>query len=86
MSQNRTTQASNHGQAIRHHADERIAVHLLVRAQRKLAGRGAPFIYCGDVHFIDWQGEKPIRVHWRLSEELPEQLWRVFGAGVEKTR
>jgi len=78
MSQNRTAQASKHGKAIQEHAARGISVHLLVRAQRKHGARGAPFIYCGNVDFTDWEGEKPIRVRWRLQAPLPDQLWSVF--------
>ena len=57
-----------------------IAVHLFVRAQKKRAGGGsAPFVYCGDVQFMSWEGEKPITVQWKLPEEVPERLREVLG-------
>jgi superfamily II DNA or RNA helicase/diadenosine tetraphosphate (Ap4A) HIT family hydrolase len=75
QSQNRTTQASADGQDIRHHAQRGIPVHLFVRAQKKLPGGGsAPFVYCGDVAFVDWHGDRPITVKWRLPEAVPERL------------
>jgi hypothetical protein len=75
QSQNRTSQASGDGQDIRHHAQRGIPVHLFVRAQKKVAGGGsAPFVYCGDVAFVEWRGEKPITVRWRLPEPVPERL------------
>ncbi len=50
QSQNRTTQASADGQAIQHHVERGIRVHLFVRGQKKLAqGGAAPLVYCGDV-------------------------------------
>jgi superfamily II DNA or RNA helicase/HKD family nuclease/diadenosine tetraphosphate (Ap4A) HIT family hydrolase len=80
QSQNRTTQASADGQAIRHHAERGIAVHLFVRAQKKLAtGGAAPFVYCGDVQCGDWRGEGPITVRWQLPEAVPERLRRTLG-------
>ncbi|MBA3885562.1 MAG: DUF3427 domain-containing protein, partial [Acidobacteria bacterium] len=76
QSQNRTSQASADGQDIRKHAGREIPVHLFVRSQKKLPGGGsAPFVYCGDVDFIDWHGDKPITVRWRLREPVPERLW-----------
>ena len=75
QSQNRTSQASADGQDIQKHAERDIPVHLFVRHQKKLPGGGsAPFVYCGDVEFAQWHGEKPISVQWRLSEPVPARL------------
>ncbi len=41
-------------------------------------GRVPPYIYCGDVEFVDWEGEKPITVRWRLAEALPQRLGELF--------
>jgi hypothetical protein len=78
-SQNRHTQKSKAGQAIRNHAERGIPVHLLVRKTGKIGGKAAPFIFCGDVHFSDWEGEKPITVRWRLREPLPRRVAELFG-------
>jgi Domain of unknown function (DUF3427) len=75
QSQNRTTQASNHGRSIRDHKQQEISVHLFVRPQSKVSGgRGAPFIYCGPVEFVSWEGEKPVTVIWKLSASVPQRL------------
>jgi hypothetical protein len=75
QSQNRTGQASADGQDIQNHAARGIAVHLFVRSQKKRAGGGAaPFLYCGDVEFVGWRGEKPITVQWKLPEAVPARL------------
>jgi hypothetical protein len=75
QSQNRTTQGSADGQDIRHHVERGIPVHLFVRAQKKRDGGGAaPFIYCGDVRFVSWQGDNPITVRWALPEPVPARL------------
>ncbi|MEI6667553.1 MAG: DUF3427 domain-containing protein [Acidobacteriota bacterium] len=80
QSQNRTSQASLHGQNIRHHEERGIDVHLFIRAQSKTPhGRAAPFVYCGDVDFVSWQGEQPITVTWQLREAVPEHLWERLG-------
>jgi hypothetical protein len=78
QSQNRTTQKSKHGQLIKNHAAEKIAVHLLVRKKAKLGQRAAPFVYCGQVEFMNWQGERPISVTWRLLNPLSEGVWNQF--------
>jgi hypothetical protein len=49
-------------------------VHLFVRRQSKITGRAAPFVYCGEVDFIEWEGERPITVRWQLREPLPQRL------------
>ena len=79
QSQNRTPQSGKVGQALRHHRDRGIAVHLLARRFPKTQrGKAAPFTYCGDLDFQSWEGEKPITIRWRLTKPLPEQLLRNF--------
>ena len=79
-SQNRHRQESAAAQSMRHHADREIPVHLLVRKQSKLGSKAAPFVYCGQVDFADWEGEKPITVRWRLRDPLSPQLAALFMA------
>ena len=78
QSQNRTTQSSKHGQLIQNHAAKEVAVHLFVRKKAKIGQRAAPFVYCGQLEFVDWQGERPISVTWRLLKPLPERVWQQF--------
>ncbi len=79
-SQNRTTQASIHGQLIKNHAARGIAVHLFVRSERKSpSGRSAPFVYCGDVEFASWEGERPVTVRWKLATSVPGRLRAFLG-------
>jgi superfamily II DNA or RNA helicase/diadenosine tetraphosphate (Ap4A) HIT family hydrolase len=80
-SQNRTTQASAHGQIISGQRPN-FALHLFVRAERKRGLNAAPFVYCGDVQFESWEGEKPIAVNWRLAEPVPKHLHRTFQIAV----
>jgi hypothetical protein len=81
-SQNQTRQTSRHGALIRTHAEQDTPVHLFVRAKKKTqTGAAAPFAYCGDVEFVEWEGEKPITVRWRLPEPLPEKLLAEFDTG-----
>ena len=75
QSQNRTTQASKHGQLVKNHLAEGVQVHLFIRSEKKLrTGNGAPFTYCGPVRFKSWHGEQPITVLWTLDEPVPHQL------------
>jgi hypothetical protein len=75
QSQNRTTQKGKHGQIIKNHATLGIRIHLFVRSESKRGGRAAPFVYCGQVRFKRWEGERPIRVWWVLEHAVPEHLW-----------
>ncbi|MDQ3347663.1 MAG: DUF3427 domain-containing protein [Acidobacteriota bacterium] len=82
QSQNRTGQTSADGQDIEKHAEKEIKVHLFVRAQKKRNGGGAaPFVYCGDVRFVSWRGDKPITVRWVLPEVVPARLREELGIG-----
>jgi superfamily II DNA or RNA helicase/HKD family nuclease/diadenosine tetraphosphate (Ap4A) HIT family hydrolase len=79
QSQNRTSQQSTDGQDISHHAERGFAVHLFVRNQKKMArGGAAPFVYCGDVHFVGWHGDRPITVRWKLPADVPDTIWAAF--------
>ena len=80
VSQNQHAQEGKVAQALKHHRDRDIQVHLFVRTARKTQrGKASPFIYCGDVEFIDWEGTKPITIRWRLKEQVPDYLQVAFG-------
>jgi superfamily II DNA or RNA helicase len=78
QSQNRTTQASKHGQMIRDHKARGFHVHLLVRKTKKIGSKPAPFIYCGEVDFVRWESEQPITVTWRLRQTVPPSLFQAL--------
>jgi len=78
QSQNRTRREMPTGKNFRDHAEKGITVHLFIRKHAKLDGRGAPFVYCGHVHFVDWEGDQPITIRWRLGEPVPDSLWASF--------
>ena len=76
QSQNRTKRDSKVGESIRDHAKLGIDVHLFVRQRSKLPNRtAAPFTYCGQVDFVEWERDNPITVTWRLREKIPQRLW-----------
>jgi hypothetical protein len=79
VSQNRTKRTSGTGRRIAGHEKDGAYVHLFVRDKRKTpAGKAAPFVYCGGVSFVDWNGDQPITVRWRLEEALPDSLVERF--------
>jgi Domain of unknown function (DUF3427) len=65
---------SRAGRELSWHREEGIRVHLFVRLAKKIQGAAAPFVYCGAVDFVDWEGDAPITVRWRLPEPVPEGL------------
>jgi superfamily II DNA or RNA helicase len=81
QSQNRTRQEGKHGKAIRNHGALGLTVELFVRRAKRRGGGASPFLYCGPVSFLSWEGERPITVRWSLSEPVPQRLWEAFKVG-----
>lgn len=79
QSQNRTAQDSKHGEIISSHNTLGIEIRLFVRKQAKIKSKASPFIYCGEVDFVDWEGEQPISVTWKLRQPVPETLFETLG-------
>jgi hypothetical protein len=79
QSQNQTTQASKRGQLLRNHQALKLRVHLFVRPTKKTGSKPTPFVYCGEVDFVSWEGEAPISIKWRLREAVPPPLHGVLG-------
>jgi hypothetical protein len=71
QSQNRTTRDSRVGRMIQNHRADGTHVHLFVRPTAKVAGKTQPFIYCGELDFESWQGDRPITVLWTLQTPVP---------------
>jgi hypothetical protein len=78
QSQKRTTQDSKHGQILSNHRAQGKRVHLFVRPTKKTGSKPTPFIYCGEVDFISWEGDAPISIKWRLREAVPPPLHGVL--------
>ena len=79
QSQNNTDARSAKGRAIVDHAAQGSRVHLFARKHKLENGKGAPFIYCGTLSFVTYQGEKPMGVEWRLDQPLSDELFARFG-------
>lgn len=77
QSQNQTLQSSQHGKIIQQTAVD-YDIHLFVRPTKKRGKGACPFIYCGDVDFQEWQGERPITVTWKLRNPVPTNLHRLL--------
>ena len=79
QSQNRTRQASAYGNLIHNHVALGVEVNLFVRREKKRGAMAAPFIYCGPLTFVEWEGEAPITVRWRLGTAVPIRLFDELG-------
>ena len=62
--------------ALRDHVAQGTPVHLFVRPRAKIDGKGAPFLYLGEVEFREWKGDRPITVTFALKDAVPKALWR----------
>ena len=79
VSQNRTNRSKPSGQKIVNHERDGRMVHLFVRDQGKTPqGKAAPFVNCGDVKFISWEGDEPITVQWNMLQSLSDTLFERF--------
>ncbi len=67
------------GQLLRNHQALGHRVHLLVRPTKKTGSKPTPFVYCGQVDFVSWEGDAPISIKWRLRETVPPALQSVLG-------
>jgi len=80
VSQNRHAREGKIGKILKNHQQDGAQVHLFVRKLRLTQrGKAAPFMYCGDVDFVDWESSKPITIRWRLKERVPKYLHETFG-------
>jgi hypothetical protein len=69
-SQHLTRQASETGQRYIHHAERGSSVHLFIREHK-----GDPFTYAGPMTYNSHEGERPMRIRWRLAHELPADVF-----------
>jgi hypothetical protein len=81
QSQNKTKQEGIVGQRIRNHRVQGVEIHLFVRQNAKENGHTLPFVYCGQLEFMDWEGNRPITVRWKLEQELTDSLAAQFLPG-----
>ncbi len=76
-SQNSTTRTGKRGRILSG-ATPGWTVELFVRPERLRAGKACPFHRAGPVEFLDWTGDAPISVRWRLSAPVPDHLHTLY--------
>lgn len=78
--QSQTTLQSKHGRIITGDLPGH-QIHLFARPSKLRDKTAAPFTYCGPVSSLSWEGEKPITVTSKLSQDIPNHLRRAFRVG-----
>lgn len=78
QSQNQTSHGSGKGQEYIHHKERGIHMHLFIRKFSEMHGMTLPFMYLGEVDYIDSNGDKPMNINWKLHNPVPEDLYHDF--------
>jgi hypothetical protein len=76
-SQSTTSTASPTGQRYVHHVRQGSTVHLFVRDNKERDGDlGAPpYLYAGTMTYMQHNGDRPMRILWRLASLLPADVF-----------
>ncbi|MGE0877521.1 MAG: DUF3427 domain-containing protein [Acidimicrobiia bacterium] len=83
-SQSTTSDASPTGQRYINHTALGSTVHLFVRESKEADGDlGAPpYLYAGPMTYVSHTGERPMRIIWRLEQELPADMFHAARVAV----
>ncbi len=79
QSQNQMRRGDTRSTRISDHDTLGIPLRLFVRKSKRVGGRTAPFVYCGELTFEEWKRDNPITVRYQLNEAVPEALWDELG-------
>ena len=76
-SQSTTTERSPTGQRYLNHVRQGTTVHLFIRGSKEPDGLlgPPPYVYAGEMRYVSHQGERPLRIVWRLEHDLPAELF-----------
>ena len=69
QSQNQNSRDAAVGQKFLFHESQGREIHLFVRAVT-----GERFVYLGTCHFVEWSGDRPFSVWWKLATPVPGNL------------
>jgi hypothetical protein len=73
-SQSNTTQESETGRNLIHHAERGYTILVFARDRKKRNGCTAPFTYLGDAERVSFESERPISIVWRLRHQIPVEM------------
>ncbi|WP_246582715.1 DEAD/DEAH box helicase [Clostridium mobile] len=79
---NSTSQASERGKNIIFNIERNINLHIFVRKYKQIDGNVEPYIYIGKGNSSKYYGERPITVHLKLENEVPNSLYLEFNKKV----
>ncbi|MGW3759297.1 DUF3427 domain-containing protein [Streptomyces sp. NPDC005131] len=75
-SQNQTSETSPTGVRYRTHKEKDTHVLLFVRRYKKTdIGGPQPWMLLGPAEYVEHKGSKPMGIIWRLSHEIPADVW-----------
>lgn len=74
-SQSTTSQQSETGQNLIHHAERGYTILVFARDQKKRNGVTVPFAYLGPVECVSYESERPIKMVWRLHHPMPVDMF-----------
>jgi superfamily II DNA or RNA helicase/HKD family nuclease len=74
-SQSNTTQSSNTGLNLIQHSIKGYTVLVFARDVIKRNGIATPYTYLGPVDCVSYEGERPIKMVWRLRHPMPVEMF-----------
>jgi len=75
ISQPKTFHNSSVGQMFIHHKEKGFKVHIFIRKYAFMNGNKTnPFIYLGNAQYYNSQGDKPMKILWKLDKKIPQKL------------
>ena len=75
ISQPKTSHNSSVGQMFIHHKEKSFKVHIFIRKYAFMNGNKTnPFIYLGNAQYYSSQGDKPMKILWKLDKKIPQKL------------
>lgn len=74
-SQANTAQHHNDGQNLIHHLEKGYSVLIFARDQKNRNGVTVPFTYLGPADRVSYDGERPIKMVWRLRQQMPVEMF-----------
>jgi len=74
-SQSNTSQQSTAGQNLINHLELGYSILVFARNQKKRNSCTVPFVYLGPAERVSYDGERPIRMVWRLKYPMPVEMF-----------
>lgn len=74
-SQSMTSQQSETGQNLIHHQERGYTILVFTRDQKMRNGVTVPFTYLGPVDRVSYESERPIKMVWRLRQQMPVETF-----------